>query len=48
MLNSTSCDYSDSYILVSITIKVVALAAGGGNNGKSVILKKNLLHLLIA
>ena len=32
MLRSILCDYSDGYILVSGTIAVVALAAGGGNN----------------
>ena len=33
MLNSSLCDYSDAYMLVSGTI------TGGENNGKSVILK---------
>ena len=32
MLRSILYDYSDGYILVSGTIAVVALAAGGGNN----------------
>ena len=31
MLRSILCDYSDSYMLVSITITVAALSAGGGN-----------------
>ena len=32
MLKSSFCDYSDSYILVSGTITIAALAAGGENN----------------
>ena len=34
MLNSTLCDYSDTYILVKGTISVAAGAAVGGNNDK--------------
>ena len=33
------CDYSDSYILVSGTITVAALATVGGNNNIQVVLK---------
>ena len=33
MLRSSLCDYSDAHMLVSGTIAVAALAAGGGNNG---------------
>ena len=32
-------DYSDAYILVSRTITITALAAGGGNHGKNVTFK---------
>ena len=32
MLKSSLCNYSDAYILVSGTITVAELAAGGGNN----------------
>ena len=39
MLNSTLCDYSDTYILVKGTISVAAGAAVGGNNEKKVIFK---------
>ena len=39
MLKSSLCGYKDAYILVSRTITVAALAAGGGNNGKNVIFK---------
>ena len=39
MLKATLCDYSDTYILVSGTITVAALAADGGNNGIEVALK---------
>ena len=39
MLKSSLCDYSDSYILVSGTITVAALAAGGGNNNRKVTFK---------
>ena len=33
MLSSSLCDYSNVYVLVSGTITVEALEAGGGNNG---------------
>ena len=39
MLRSSLCDYSDSYILVSGTITVAALAAGGENNNLKVVIK---------
>ena len=39
MLKSSLCDYSDAYILLSGTITVSALAAGGGNNGIEVVVK---------
>ena len=39
MLRSSLCNYSDGYILVSGTITVVALAAGGGNNNIQVVFK---------
>ena len=46
MLNSSLCDYSDAYILVSGTITVVAaLAAGGGNNGIQVVFKNCALFI---
>ena len=32
MLKSSLCDYSDAYILVSGTITVAELTAGGGDN----------------
>ena len=32
MLKSCLCDYSDAYILVSGTITVAEVVAGGGNN----------------
>ena len=39
MLKSNLCDYSDTYILVSGTITVAALVAGGGNNNIQVVFK---------
>ena len=40
MLRSSLCDYSDVFILVSGTIRVVAaLAAGGRNNNIQVVFK---------
>ena len=39
MLRSRLCDYSDAYILVSGTITVAALAAGGRNNIILVVFK---------
>ena len=39
MLRSSLCDYSDSYILVSGTITVAALAAGRENNNIKVVIK---------
>ena len=39
MLNSSLCDYSDAYILVSETITVAVLAAGKGNNNVEVVFK---------
>ena len=39
MLKSSLCDYSDAYILVSGTITVAALAAGGGNKNRKVTFK---------
>ena len=39
MLRSSLYDYSDSYILVSGTIRVAELAAGGGNNNIQIVFK---------
>ena len=39
MLRSSLCDYSDAYILVSGTITVAALAAGGENDNIQVVFK---------
>ena len=39
MLRSSLCDYKDAYILVSGTITVAGLAAGGGNNNIQVVFK---------
>ena len=39
MLKSSLCEYNDAYILVSRTITVAALAAGGGNKNIEVIFK---------
>ena len=39
MLKSNLYNYNDAYILVSGTITVAALAAGGGNNGIEVVFK---------
>ena len=39
MLRSSLCDYSDTYVLVSGTIRVAALAAGEENNGMQVVFK---------
>ena len=39
MLRSRLCDYSDEYILLSGTITVSSLAAGGGNNNMQVVFK---------
>ena len=40
MLKSSLCDYTGAYMLVSETITVAELPAGGGNNSKNVIFKK--------
>ena len=37
MLRSSLCDYSDTYIIVSGTVTVAALAAGRGNNHIQVV-----------
>ena len=39
MLRSSLCDYSDAYLLLSGTITVAALAAGGGNSNTQVAFK---------
>ena len=39
MLRASLCDYGDAYIVVSRTITVEALAAGGGNNDIQVVFK---------
>ena len=39
MLWSSLCDYSDAYIIVSGTITVAALAAGGRNNNIQLVFK---------
>ena len=39
MLKLSLCDYSDAYVLVSGTIIVVALQAGGYNNNIQVVFK---------
>ena len=39
MLRSILYDYSDAYILLSGTITVTELAAGGGNNNIQVVFK---------
>ena len=39
MLRSSLCEYSDAYILVSGTITVAQLAAGGGNQNIPVVFK---------
>ena len=39
MLRSSLCDYSDACILVSGTITVSEVAAGGGNNNIKVVFK---------
>ena len=39
MLKSSLCDYSDTYMLVSGTTTVAALAAGGGKNNIQVVFK---------
>ena len=39
MIKSSLSDYSDAYILVSGTITVTELAAGGGNNNIQVVFK---------
>ena len=39
MLRLSLCDYSDAYILVSGTITVAELLAGGGNNSIQVVFK---------
>ena len=39
MLRSSLCDYSDAYILVSGTITVAEVAAGGGSNDIQLIYK---------
>ena len=41
MLRSSLCDYNDSCTLVSGTITVTVLAAGGGNNGIQLIFKNS-------
>ena len=39
MLRSILCDYSDAYILLSGTITVAPLAAGGGNDNMQLVFK---------
>ena len=39
MSKSSLCDYIDAYILVSGTMTVAALAAGGGNVSRQVVFK---------
>ena len=39
MLKSSLCDYSDANTLVSGTITVAELAAGGGNNDIEIVFK---------
>ena len=39
MSSSSLCDYSEANILVSGTIKVAEVAAGGGNNNIKVVFK---------
>ena len=39
MYKSSLCDYSDAYILVSGTITLAEIAAGGGNNDIEVVFK---------
>ena len=39
MLKKSLCDYSDAYILLSGTITVAQVAAGGGNNNIQVVFK---------
>ena len=39
MLKSSLCNYSDAYILLTGSIKVAELAAGGGNNTIKVVFK---------
>ena len=39
VLSSSLCDYSNVYVLVSGTITVEALEAGGGNNGIQAVFK---------
>ena len=39
MLRSSLCDYSDAHILVSGTITVAEVAAGGENNNIQVAIK---------
>ena len=39
MLRSSLCDYSDAYIVLSRTIIVAEIAAGGGNNSIQVVFK---------
>ena len=39
MLRLSLCDYSDAYIIVSGTITVAELLAGGGNNSIQVVFK---------
>ena len=43
MLNSSLCDYSVAYILVSETITVAVLVAGGGNNNVKVLFENCVL-----
>ena len=39
MLKLNLCDYIDAYIVASETLKVAALAGGGGNNSIEVVFK---------
>ena len=39
MLRSVLCDYGDAYILVSGTMPVAELTAGGGNNNIQVVFR---------
>ena len=48
MLKSSTCDYSDAYILASGTISVENTAPQGANNNNKKLVIEIMPHLLIA
>ena len=45
---SSLCDYNDAYVILSRTITVAELQAGGGNNNIEVVIKNCAPSILVA